>query len=590
MSRFVAPRPMWVGCAMTLLLSSGSHWSGLPPKVQQSPKPQSSSPAATEFVAAQGIGDIPQGTVTKYSWTDSKIFPGTQRDYWVYVPAQYNEREPSCVMVFQDGGGYISPESPWNAAAVFDQLIHRKEMPVTIGIFVNPGKIPPLFGEGQPRTNRSVEYDSLGDRYARFLIEEILPEVGKRYRLKQDGNSRAIAGSSSGAIAAFTAAWERPDAFSRVFSTVGSYVAFRGGHEYVALIRKTEQKPLRVFLQSGTHDMNVSAGAWWFANQDMLDAFQYSGYDVRHEWGDGGHDSKHGSAIFPDALRWLWRDYPTPISQATPSRQPLSDILLPNEPWQIIVKDRTVAGITTNLAGDIVFTDITKNRLYTLVSDDEPRLSSEHPVGMGRVIAGREQVFVAEPVAKRIVSYDSIGRRTVMGTGLSANHLSVTSSGRIYATDSSTRRLWLIDETRRTRVIDRDLQSPAGLQLSLDEHSLFVSDPHERVVYAYQIQADGMPTNRLPYCYLHVPANELESGADGMAIDPNGRLYIATLMGIQVCDQEGHVMGIITLPRDIRATQLAFGGKMHDALFVVSSKGTLLRRKVKTEPRPRSTF
>src|SRR5581483_275603 len=145
--RFVAPRPMWVGCAMTVLLASGSPWSRLPPKMQQSSQAQSPSPAATEPAAAQDTGDIPHGTVTKYSWTDSKIFPGTQRDYWVYVPAEYNEREPACVMVFQDGGSYISPNSPWNAAAVFDQLIRRKEMPVTIGIFINPGKIPPLFGE-----------------------------------------------------------------------------------------------------------------------------------------------------------------------------------------------------------------------------------------------------------------------------------------------------------------------------------------------------------------------------------------------------------------------------------------------------------
>lgn len=378
-------------------------------------------------------------------------------------------------------------------------------------------------------------------------------------------------------------------AFSRVFSTIGSFVAFRGGNEYVALIRKTEYKPLRVFLQSGTHDMNVSAGAWWFANQDMLEAFNYSGYDVRHVWGDGGHDSKHGSAVFRDALRWLWAGYPAGITQVTKSRQPLSDILLPNESWQVAAENHDVGAITTNVAGDIVFSDITKSRLYTLGRDDEIYLFGEHARGVGRLSAGREQLFVAEPAAKRIASY-SAGRRVVIANGFSAHHLAVTSSGRVYATDKSAHQLWLIDEKRRTRVVDRDLPSPAGLQLSLDEHSLFISDPRERVLYAYQIQADGSLTNKLPYCYLHVPANELESGADGMTIDPNGRLYIATSMGVQVCDREGHVVGIIPFPLEIRVTQLTLGGKAHDALYAASSSGTLLRRRVQTENSPRSPF
>jgi gluconolactonase len=570
MSYRAVRQPMWVGCALAVVLTSCFLWSRS---------------------HAQDVGDIPHGTVTKYSWTASKIYPGTRRDYWVYVPAQYNEREPACVMVFQDGGGYVDPKSSWNTAAVFDELIHRKEMPVTIGIFVNPGQIPPLTGEGKPRSNRSVEYDSLGDRYARFLIEEILPEVGKQYRLKQDGNSHAIAGASSGAIAAFTVAWERPDAFSRVFSTIGSFVAFRGGHEYIPLIRKTEHKPLRIFLQSGTHDMNVSAGAWWFANQDMLDAFNYSAYDVRYEWGEGGHDSKHGSKIFADVLRWLWRDYPSPITTVGTSRQPLSEILLPNESWQPVAKDHTVGGITANADGDLVFTDTTKNRLYTLSSDDDPRLSSnEHATAMGRLAAGRDQLLVAEPATKRIASFDAAGHRTVVGTNLSAHHLAVTSSGRLYATDKSARQIWSIDETRRARAVDHDLKSPAGLQLSLDEHTLFVSDPHERLVYAYQIQADGALTNKLPYCYLHVPANELESGADGMTIDANGRLFVATTLGVQVCEQEGRSIGIITFPRDVTVTQVTFGGKTHDVLYAVSSNGTLLRRKVQTENHPRFTF
>ncbi len=266
---------------------------------------------------------VPKGEVTKYSWT-SQIFPGTVRDYWVYVPKQYDPAKAACVMVFQDGAGYVNPEGNWRVPVVFDNLIHKKEMPVTIGIFINPGVVPAASDNALGRFNRSFEYDGLGDRYVRFLLEEILPEVGKKHNLAKDGNSRAIAGSSSGAICAFTAAWERPEEFSRVFSTIGTYVGLRGGNDYPTLIRKTEAKPIRVFLQDGSNDNNGYGGNWFLANQEMLSAFEFSGYDVKNVWGDGAHNSKHGGAILPDALRWLWRDYPAPDS----TRWPLQTVAL----------------------------------------------------------------------------------------------------------------------------------------------------------------------------------------------------------------------------------------------------------------------
>ena len=214
---------------------------------------QPAAPAGTnDYVLgpdSQVQAGVPRGTVTQHSWT-SRIYPGTVRDYWVYVPAQYDPATPACVMVFQDGGGYAKADGAWRVPIVFDNLIHKKEMPVTIGIFINPGVAPPPSDGALPRFNRSVEYDSVTDRYARFLLEEILPEVAKSYNLRTDGNSRAIGGASSGAIAAFAAAWGRPDAFTRVFSTIGTYVGLRGGNDLPTLVRKTEPKPLRVFLQA----------------------------------------------------------------------------------------------------------------------------------------------------------------------------------------------------------------------------------------------------------------------------------------------------------------------------------------------------
>jgi enterochelin esterase family protein len=239
--------------------------------------------------------DVPHGKVTKATWT-SRIFPGTTREYWVYVPAQYDGQKPACVMVFQDGAAYVNEKGDFRVPVVFDNLIHRGDMPVTIGIFINPGS----------RANRSFEYDTLSDQYARFLEQEILPEVGKQYKLRMDGAGRAICGISSGGICAFTVAWERPDLFTKVLSHVGSFTNIRGGDVYPGRIRKTPRKPIRVFLQDGSGDLNNEYGNWPLANQQMALALAFAGYDFRFVYGDGGHNGKHGGAILPDSLRWLW--------------------------------------------------------------------------------------------------------------------------------------------------------------------------------------------------------------------------------------------------------------------------------------------
>ena len=253
---------------------------------------------------------VPRGEVIKMpAWTNSTIYPGTHRDWWLYVPKQYDASKPACVMVFQDGAGYVSSNGSWRVPTVFDNLIHKKEMPVTLGIFINPGMVPSAESGQRGRSNRSFEYDSLGDQYARFLLEEILPEVAKKYNLTKDPEGRAIAGISSGGICAWTVAWERPNEFRKVLSAVGSFTNIRGGHNYPALIRKTEKKPIRAFLQDGANDLDNLHGNWPLANQEMAAALKFMGYDYRFEFGTEGHNAKHGGTILPDSLRWLWRGY-----------------------------------------------------------------------------------------------------------------------------------------------------------------------------------------------------------------------------------------------------------------------------------------
>jgi enterochelin esterase family protein len=251
---------------------------------------------------------VPQGTVTKFRWDSSKVFAGTERDCWLYVPAQYDGKTPACLMVFQDGGNYVSDKGQFRVPVVFDNLIHKKQMPVTVGVFINPGKFPtPDKEEKDWRSNRSFEYDTPSNQYAEFLEKEILPEIAKKVKIRGDAAGRAICGISSGGICAFTAAWERPDLFSKVLSHVGSFTNIRGGDVYPGLIRKTERKPVRVFLQDGCGDLDNLHGSWPLANLSMAAALKHMEYDYKLVYGDGGHNGKHGGVILPDSLRWLWR-------------------------------------------------------------------------------------------------------------------------------------------------------------------------------------------------------------------------------------------------------------------------------------------
>lgn len=269
---------------------------------------------------------VPQGKIEKFTLSESKTFPGTTRDYWIYVPAQYDAAKPASLMVFQDGGGMVSANGSYRVPVVFDNLIAAKEMPVTIALFINPGSYPAAEKGQQARSNRSYEYDSVFDLYAKFLVEEMLPGLEKKYNISKNPADRAICGNSSGAICAFTVAWEKPHVFGKVVSHIGSFTNIRGGYVYPALIRKTKpenaknyylpstaallegRRKIRVFLQDGSNDLDNMHGNWPLANQDMAAALKYAGWDYKFEFGDGGHNGKHGGSIFPDTMRWLWRD------------------------------------------------------------------------------------------------------------------------------------------------------------------------------------------------------------------------------------------------------------------------------------------
>lgn len=255
---------------------------------------------------------VPRGTVTEHELLDSSVFPGTVRRYSIYVPAQYDRAAPAALMVFQDGHAYAGGQ--FRVPVVFDNLIHSGEMPVTIAVFVDPGhlasELPPKRGWQPDPKNRRTEYDTLSPAYAEFLASDLLPLVEAEYAIAKDPELRAIAGLSSGGICAFTAAWERPDLFGKVLSHIGSFTNILGGDAYPGIIRKSETKPIRVYLQDGSADLDNEHGNWWLGNLSMDAALRYKGYDVKFDQGTGGHGGEHGAAVLPGALRWLWRDAP----------------------------------------------------------------------------------------------------------------------------------------------------------------------------------------------------------------------------------------------------------------------------------------
>jgi sugar lactone lactonase YvrE/enterochelin esterase-like enzyme len=531
--------------------------------------------------------DVPKGEVKQYTFEQSKVFPGTVRDYWVYVPRQYDPAKPACVYVNQDGRQF-------NAPAVFDELIARKEMPVTVGVFVTPGRVKAPTPGALDRFNRSFEYDGLGDNYARFLLDELLPEVetkttedGRPIRLSKDGNDRAIGGSSSGAVCAFTAAWERPDAFRRVFSAIGTYVGLRGGNDYPTLIRKSEPKPIRVFLQDGSNDLNIYGGDWWMANQEMERALTFAGYEVSHDWGDGGHNGQHATRIFADATRWLWKGWPEPVKAGRGSQQ-LQQVVIPGEGWQLVADGyRFTEGPAANAKGEVFFNDIPNNKAYKVGLDGKVSLFLDGTKGAnGQAFGPDGRLYAVASGANQVVAYGDDGSRTVIAEGFRGNDLVVGHNGGIYVTNPSSNpnepsKVWFINSSGEKREVDTGLRFANGVTLSPDQSLLYVAESRSHWVYSYQVQPDGSLKFKQRYYHLHVPDTADDGGADGLRVDRDGRLYVATRLGIQVCDQAGRVNCIIPTPNG-RVANLCFGGENFDTLFATCGD-RVYKRKVKVQ-------
>jgi len=499
-----------------------------------------------------------RGEVIKFAINDSKFYPGTEREILVYVPQQYRSKKPACLLVCMDGILY-------DATTVMDNLIASGEMPVTIGVFVNPGIV---YDEDREvvRYNRCKEFDSTDDTFVRFLEEEVLPlveqqktESGKSISLSKDANDRAITGASSGGIAAFTAVWNRPDLFSRVYTTVGTFVAMRGGHEYPAIIRKTEPKPLRIYLQDGWYDVwNPIFGEWFEYNFLMESALNFAGYEAFHKWDRGNHNIKYGTLAFPDAMRWLWKGYPAKVQKGVSNNGMLQEIVLEESDWQEIEISMAVESDLFAIADNgVVFAS--GNKVYK-VSPDEGKYKvvrhanlKANEVLVGGELTMRDATLYQEGKAVLDSLYD------------------------VQAICALPNDKYLVLGGENTIPMPNIMIVKAGcrsLAISPDGRFCVTGEENSHHLISTIISHQGKMLYSEPFYYLHDLSNTTKQVAGNMAFDTKGNLYVATAMGIQVADHNGRVRAILSLPAG-GVTSLAFSGKY---LYVLCGDRMFVRK------------
>ena len=499
-----------------------------------------------------------RGEVLKLSINDSQLYPGTEREIQVYVPRQYKSKQAACLLVCMDGILY-------DATTVMDNLIASGEMPVTIGVFVNPGVV---YDEDREvvRYNRCKEFDATDDRFVSFLETEVLPRVegmktesGKTVVLSHDANDRAITGASSGGIAAFTAAWNRPDMFSRVYTTVGTYVAMRGGHEYPAIVRKTEPKALRIYMQDGWYDVwNPIFGEWFEYNMLMESAFNFAGYEVFHKWDRGNHSIKYGTLAFPDAMRWLWKGYPARVQKGWSNNGMLQEILLEGEEWQEIALPVSVEGdIYAASEHGVVYAS--GNKVY--------RISQQE---------GEYEVARAASLKK--------GERLV-GDRLTLRENALYKNGKMVVDSLEDVQAVCALEDGRYVVLGSDRTVASGdvwvvragvgaLAVAPDYRHCVTGEEGSHHLISTVMTKGGKMLYSEAFYHLHDQSNGAEQMAGNMVFDTKGNLYVATAMGVQVADHNGRVRAILSLPGG-RVKSLAFSGKY---LYVVCGDKMFVRK------------
>ena len=546
--------------------------------------------------------NVPKGTVEQMGSWESKIFPGTTRDWAVYVPAQYKADEPAALMVFQDGERMRDINGRWRIPTVFDNLIARGDMPPTIAVFLNPGHDRSKKTKKGKHSNRGFEYDSLGDRYVRFLLNEIIPEVSKRYTISDDPDMHAIGGSSSGAICAFTAAWERTGYFRKVFSSVGSFTNLRGGNFYPAQVRKTEPKPIRVYMADTSGDVDNAFGSWPWSNQRMASALKYMGYDVRFDWAEGyAHNADFGSARFPDAMKWLWRkEAHTPVLDTRGDLGgdlTLLNLLIPGESWELVADNLGFAdALCSDRAGNLYFCDMRAPAVIRINAADgtKTEIAKESVSGLEFNPDG-SLLYACQGSKNRVISIKpATGEVKTVAEGVKPNDLAVTRDGFILFTDTGKSQVTRINpQTGEVIAVDTGITRPNGIALSNDGGTLAVSDYGGTHTWTFRVNDRAVLDAKMPTMPMRLaiePKGEFRfnepppyvsvARGDGMAVDKAGRYYVTSELGVQVFDPTGRPCGVLPkVDKDQPLTTCMLAGSDHSTLYIAHGK-RLYRRKL----------
>ncbi len=526
---------------------------------------------------------VPKGRIENYRLENSKIFPGTSRDWAIYIPAKYNAKKPHPVMIFHDGAGNraMSPKKRYQPTVVMDNLIHKGDIPPMIGIFVSPGDYPALHENAQPRFNRSLEYDGVTDHYARFMLQEIIPQVKAKYNLSEDPNDWGITGASSGGINAFNMAWHRPDKWRRVASFIGTFADYRGAKSYPTMIRKGEPRPLRVMIQGGSNDQHRYSGEWWLLNKDMASALGYVGYELKTIWGDGAHNAKHGSSVLPEVMRWLWLDYPKPVATPYKLSHTINDILLKNEHWQKVLQINHLGAIATNKKGEIIFYDGSTKELKHLNTRNKIKILYENIEKVDALIVDtKDNIYASQQEKQRVIKFDSKGKRSVFVNGFDITDMLPVENG-LYLTSANEGKIYFKPDEGNIIVVDALMEQPTGIDRRVDHSHITVFDRRRRFGYIFQPRADGSLINGQYYMHLNVWEDGSLAGGGDSCYDSSGRLFVITEQGLQVVNHHGRAESVLDKPNSEKLKHVVFAGKNHQDLYV-STPTHLFKRRVKT--------
>lgn len=574
---------------------------------------------------------VPQGTVTKFVLPPGKSYPGTPHNCAVYVPAQYDASKPTPFMIFLDGSQAMG--NGMHVPTVLDNLIAKHDLPPMIAIFVDPGILPVISDADQNRYNRIYEYDSLTPRFSDFLLDELIPAVAKNYNLSKNPDDRGLSGVSTGAVGAFAAAWNRPDQFHRVLSFIGTYVSMKGADALPALVRKTEPKPIRIFMQDGMQDHIVPPepygtspfGSWPINNQVMYEALEFAGYDVKLDMGAGAHNTQQAGAILPDALRWLWRDYPAPVEVHEPaaaheagydtSNRVFSTIYL-DKPWQQIGGSYgSITSLAADRNGNVYLPDAMDKKILRVdplgsaapfigVPESAPDPNSKLILRMGP--GDRLYAYIpaagSDPFHRGLIASWSTASEKASDRQIIAHELPdvqdfvVMRDGTIYSLNlpvldlgRSFARIDLLGKSHNVYNLtdtSSELFIPSRLALSPDQSMLVAIDEISRYDWSFQIAADGSLVNGEPFYRLEAPETTdpaERGGSQGAVEDTEGMVYFATPIGIQVAMQNGRIVEILNspIPGGSPLTAMTFAGDGNQNWLYVAQDGKLFRRPVK---------